>query len=743
MKQRLPLVLTLLAVCAAGLVAWLVLRDSGARAHQAAELEPNASAPLPDNQPLQLPAEEEAAPELPGEDAEPDQPRADQHVVAKPEYHIPDFTRVARGGAHIDIQLVDANDLPLSVNGFSASLWRAVGARWVREDAVVDARADVVRCVGLGLPGLEPTGLEPGNYEIVVTSESRGCARHAFSVGRGERRVERMRLPVWTRAVCFTFVHADGSPVRYLPWPPKVITESKDLEERSYPAIPGMAFRSPPTEPDPQHTGGGGGRGGGSGWVETRHKSDPPERYATDDGRWWVNVIAGCDNTVSFHFEEELWGQQSYSFTDDFTVTDSQTVVLNTAADFYDRVLNPGQVTESTEPGNRGILAPPAAAAFDPHTAPVDAGKTRLVLRVLAPCEVSVGVREPDGKRVLRTCARAGELHWIEFETREEVELEFQLPADIDAIYETLPITSGGVVYIERTLPIREVDLGALEFSPTLDAFAHAYSIEFALGRALCTTLHFQRADGRWRALERSDADLVPLRCTHTISGADRFHQPHNTYRTRVTDKGNSYLYSRSFYEADKVQCSPVTLTGEVPESDKSAAIAFRPRWENTLVLRAVAADGAGLPGAEGLIMEDPGFAVAEQVRRLSLAQPEPPRITRDNAVSYAAALESLDDTDASLRALIGEQAWEAFETREQRLWFARHGAWYHTRTRVSGDQHGYIVRQNCGLEPGKDYVLHLWANSRDDLRPDARIVFKASAEVTDLGAIELPAYED
>jgi hypothetical protein len=51
------------------------------------------------------------------------------------------------------------------------------------------------------------------------------------------------------------------------------------------------------------------------------------------------------------------------------------------------------------------------------------------------------------------------------------------------------------------------------------------------------------------------------------------------------------------------------------------------------------------------------------------------------------------------------------------------------------------VVTGSLKLEPGRVYVLYLWSNSRNELHPDARVVFKAAEGVTDLGAIRMPSY--
>ena len=192
-------------------------------------------------------------------------------------------------------------------------------------------------------------------------------------------------------------------------------------------------------------------------------------------------------------------------------------------------------------------------------------------------------------------------------------------------------------------------------------------------------------------------------------------------------------------------QFTPITLNGTWRKHEGDAAALLRggniqPRLDNAFCLRAVGDQGEGLPWVAGVIFEYAHDQTAQQVRQV-LARHDL-RIEPQDYAAYAAALAAAEaaPTETGLRELLGA-AYDRFETDRQRLWFARQGAWYGQGNRAFGDEHGYIATQKLKLEPGKVYVLYLWSQSRDDNRPDARVVFKAAQGVTDLGAIALPSY--
>ena len=123
-------------------------------------------------------------------------------------------------------------------------------------------------------------------------------------------------------------------------------------------------------------------------------------------------------------------------------------------------------------------------------------------------------------------------------------------------------------------------------------------------------------------------------------------------------------------------------------------------------------------------------------------AIPDLDSIATDTYADMFAELEETEESEraAKLKALIGEETFELFENDKPRIWFANNGSWYNSSMKIFTDNHGYMLTRQQ-LEEGKSYVLYLWSNSRDQMAPDKRVVFKAGKENTDLGVIRLPSY--
>lgn len=163
------------------------------------------------------------------------------------------------------------------------------------------------------------------------------------------------------------------------------------------------------------------------------------------------------------------------------------------------------------------------------------------------------------------------------------------------------------------------------------------------------------------------------------------------------------------------------------------------------LCLRAVSPGRGGLSHVCLALHPLEEDAVAQRLRakeqELGQERPNIVYLDRDTAAKLAAADDKTSDNE--LRDWLGETIYDALGERDLRLRFGKFGAWYDSRQQLESNEHGYVIAPQCRLEAGKQYVLYLWSRSRDDLKPDKRIVFTAGKDVTDLGAIELPWFEE
>lgn len=790
MKRVAPVVLLLLAGLAG--LWWLLQDDSRGRLPRNDVALDGAPVPrVPGPQPVVERPQAAPEPDAPAPLLDEPGPVAPAPATPEPELHQPDYgPRLRRGAARIEFELADAQGAAIPAQYCSVSLWRMLGSHWLKEEAGTQSGTGLVVCDGLGEQNIPGAGLEPGDYELDIHSNRYGAVRHRFTVMHGEKRREKLLLPNWTRTICFRFVHPDGSPVQWIKSPPAVTCTSPALpgQARSQPAD--VPLRLAPTDEPGLVTGGG--------WYSSRSSSERMQRsndsvYPTDDGRYWVRVFAGAENTVRFTLGT-LWGREEYTVTDTFTEArwDEVTVTLQTVADFAEQVAAL-EKRKADPPGGKQILAADTYNEFvrepqpyDPLTAPVRPHEQRLVVRVSANFDPIVEISY-DGKAMRGAMQRTGELFSAYFNDEKPAWFRITDGAMFATDWERVPeLAPGAATELSRTATASIVAIGSDGLTPTLRAFAHTLDFDIGLskapapkpvedpkitegatddivedpsdrpgqdlapnpndnprmqnpagGRVLRKVVLHQR-DGELRGeLRLGPSSLDAIAGDETLT--TRVHL-RGVARTRRAISGG---IEKSPDGRD--QFTPLTLNGTWRKHEGSAADLLRggniqPHLDSAFCLRAIGDQGEGLPWVAGVIFEHEHDTIAQQVRAV-LARHDL-RMEPEDRKAYAAGLAQVQaaPTEAGLRELIGN-AYDRFETDAQRLWYARHGAWYSARNKAFSDEHGYIASQAMNLEPGKVYVLYLWSHSRDDNQPDARIVFKAAPGVTDLGAIALPSY--
>lgn len=736
---------------------------------------PNAHQPAPRQPDTPAPADAQPGPQ-------PQQPATENPPAPEPALHVPDYGPLLyRGAARAEFELVDARGNPLGQVGLTVALWRQQGPFWLRDEATLNDARDRVICTGLGEEGIPGTGLEPGNYVLEIESNQAGRLRHGFSVGRGEVLNQRIQMPNWSRVVCFRFVHADGTPVSHLRAQPALATETPALEAVPRPA-PELAFlRQPPGSP---------ATGGGGGWRYYHGRSSAirkprKEWIPTDDGRYFLRLWAGAQNTVTFPLGD-AWGQAEYKVTDDFLDNrwDSFEVKLQTAPDFAQQLRQSGSL--DLPPGNRQVLdaVTDTPAPFDPMTAPMQELVGRLVLKL--DCNFEPVVQASfDGKVAARTFERAGDLWYFNYGSAGPVWWRVTDGGFYETPWERIVHQEGTPQVLQRSLRATLVPITAEGLSPTLRAFAHTLDFDIGLTkkgepgyeRAADDAVNVESGDTVVDDVEVDPTDVPPddprrqsphegtllqklilvqqqgrLEGTLRLGGERSTLPVEGSLTTRVHLRGAARFRRESSGSYSGVAGRPqpfsvVSLNGNWKREAGQGTVesllrtgTVQPHIERAFCLRVVGDDGQGLPWVVGIVQPYEVDDLAQRTRQTLLRTPVEVQTGIEDRDTYEKALAQAEGDEDKLRGLIGKAACAAFEAQDQRQWFARHGTWHAGGKPVFSDDHGYVVTPGDGLEPGRVYVLYLWGPSRNDLQPDARIVFRA-AGVTDLGVIALPSY--
>lgn len=743
MKRILPI--ALLLVVALALAAWL-LRPRPAPVNAGNAIFDRASVPA-DGSPLRARPEDPSQPERPAQPAPQDAPTAreeqPQPETREPLLHVPDHGELLwRGGARVAFELYDARGMRVDTGEInSMRVHRKLGSFGTTEDVTRDGTGNVLRAQGLGVAGGAYTGLEPGQYTLECESRRWGMLRHDFTVARGETRTDRVTLPLYERVIAFRFTHPDGTPVVWLRGGPSVIyAEVRADDSRSR---PDGVLRSPPGQPV---------TGGGRFWS-----SSPSGRpmdgalksvQATDAGRWYVRVVVGREGKVTFKLDEAIWGQAEFSVSSTFEEGswDDYVVELPTPADFA-QLLEPLEKQGQDNPGHRNLLAaPPAPRALDPLNDEISPGGARLLVGL--DCNVPALLEAiPVGSSSTYRFTPHADGWFLDVSTRAIVRCRATDGRWFSTPYWEMDPTGGGLVRDSRVVvaPLMRIDTQSL--GPTLRASTVATTLTLDPGSEpesksergnRATTVSGVFVPGRDAFIDVPwGGGLFDQRDTWTtaqlradFSGGARLMKPRRGGSS--VDQDGHTIYDAKVYslahELDLAQgFDGVAATG----------ITLQPK--PMLTLRAVGENGEGLPWVAGTLLEYEQDEFSQGLR--DALGGTHPRIEADHQAHAEAMATQGEAREAAIEALIGEEAARLLTQPDQREWYAKHGAWYDTSSRMQSQEHGYILHERR-LEPGKVYVLYLWSESRDDLKPDRRVVFKATEGVTDLGVITLPSYE-
>ncbi|MDC1142476.1 hypothetical protein OAU50_05250 [Planctomycetota bacterium] len=701
-------------------------------------------------------------------------------------FHEPNYGHLLqRGKGVVSFELFDANNKRVNVGETSANLRRILGDFAITDECRIDRNINRIVCDGLSTNGASPVGLEPGEYELTVTSGRWGNHRQRFHVMRGETRIERMQSEHFRRTICFYFADQHGQPVPWINGEPSVSCTSKELLPVSY-GVPKDDFLKLP--PDKSSDLGMTGWGSSS---SRRFRSDRTSyRYATDDGRFYFEVWAGAKNTVRFNLEESFWGTKEVVVTDTFidsrwelyqvtlTLPDEFTTHVEKLNEY--KLKTPGNRPEPTNPAK----SKPVKPDYHPETAPIRSGLGRVIISIDGPSTLQPeAMNVYDKYKKKRSCKRAHGIWYFVGKAQDRTQIR-AVGGSYQSEWQDVTLQDGQVTYASITANTGTITLNTSALPPTLNAAVNMVELQINSEKIVKRdpdTPHpnlatARKTDSPWNNPPIGTDFLRRYRFARdkNLYGTSLLYNPHRAfvgpeikwygYRTVLRTTARRRTRSgAAMYGADgRTPFDPITLKAEWKYVDGDASTLVQslqnaeisPFITELLALRVVGDNQEGLPWTQGVLLplEDDSLAQSVRTRMQNTPDGETPNLDAKNldkisALEYAAGLAGLEDVedtkeDAALKALIGESNYNAFNTSEQRHWFAKHGSWYDTSAKVFSDEHGYVLTRQHKLDEGEAYVLYLWSQSRDQLKPDKRIVFKATKDNTDLGVIRLPSYQ-
>lgn len=587
-------------------------------------------------------------------------------------------------------------------------------------------------------------------------------------LGRGERAKATLRLPGRRRVVTLRFLDQAGQPVPYLSSPPRFAAlHAVGIAGRPR---PGRILREPPHHP----------RGEAIYESEVSYsgsrKRITRRRFATDQGRYSVEVVAGARGRIFVPMRAGVFDNGAVSITSSFEGAEwSDKVIRVKLRPAYAERMARLEDGNSGDPGARSLLTRPAPAAtppVPPARDPFDAPDLRNdQFRLVASGPADAHPVLLTGKRRRSMTSHGNGLWSMNLSAG-----RYEIAASDGALFHPPAqefIGEGGrVVRIDLEAGRRSATL-AVRGSPTLNAWSAETTFALSPDRDSVTgrTVY----PSRTRPAERSGdqyvyASALSAAWREGIAESATLHvafQPHTRgalgYRDdgRITKPFDAHVDTLVLTDDERGRL----LAGRL-ELDLTSR---RRQADPPLLFRVLGDRGEGLPWVEGSIIPAEKDALAQAIRTATrnLVQESLPR-PRDlqkpadgeeimeeieieeevmeewggsgnfDAIQPVKAIPSRPSRE-TLRKRYGGPTIDAFDDEAlDRLW--RQGAWYDSHRRVASDRQGYVYKRGLRLTPGRLYVLYLWAASRNDLEPDRRLVFRATGGFTDLGIIQLPS---
>jgi hypothetical protein len=422
---------------------------------------------------------------------------------------------------------------------------------------------------------------------------------------------------------------------------------------------------------------------GSNWWASSAFRRRQTDRfkdvYATDEGRWYVPVVEGKQSTFSFWLHDELWGQVEVVFADDFTGPQwDEYIVTLNTPSDFALRLEAFNKLGDENPGHRDVRQRDTAPLHPALTTEHTTGPAPSADLDIARLDL-----RPLGPTAL---AFAQALH-------------VNIRALRGEAYKSFPSAPSEIPYL---------------ISPQGGEFA-----EFTWGD-----------DARYGG----HALWFAFQAQITLDGGCRLITPPYGPRSKRDSLGCAF--------------TPDVLKLPLLRPQKGESLAdFAARSPEVLckpmlTFRAVGESGEGLPWVEGTIVGLDQDGTAASVRETFNEQHVQPVLDESQRAELQHALSLRPNKRLSLiDRILGAEICSLLPLPEQREWYARHETWFDTGSRIFSQEHGYVLHE-CKLEPGRVYVLYLWSESRNDLKPDRRIVFKATEGLTDLGVITLPSYK-
>ncbi|MFT7619078.1 MAG: hypothetical protein ACI97A_002726 [Planctomycetota bacterium] len=682
---------------------------------------------------------------------EPDQPWAEV-TMASPDTPLEFGAAVKTGTGRAIFQVVDKLHQKLDAkSSFHARLFRKFGSYWSRQGLNHDLKTNVITCAGhVG------TGLEPGDYELTVSSPHYGNATKTFTVANGQGIRGFVDLPHWKRTIRLKYVDENGEPLHAIATKPRYFPPVTPQILKTW-ETPARVLAEPPaieeewTSYDEDFV------------IDDAYREDevqPGIAYLTKDGYWELQVYAGGNGWLVQHVATTA--EPSHHLRKESNFADAKWENYEIEVFYSDaeqRALETAQYMNGKTPGSY-VIPPPAP--FDPFDLErIPKNVHRLMFSSNHNEKLRIHARQTD-------VISDGPLVFVNRDSLAARRANYHALPDADDIsyMDMLYIQGNKVSYwysdgallrteellhdaqqimrakkisrVNTTINSRPLVLDATLPTPTSKAWARGLQVAWNLDESLV----------KWQRINLVQDDHFAVSTARVVPSTEfPFPNESITLLFQGEDTNSNRCLKWPLSEAKKVELTKGKLTCDA-----------QPKG---FIARAVNQDGVGLPWVEAALIDMDEVHVSMSLQRRQRVWKFQDRLNRHFTngpilVSFAdfgwenlaqgslveLGEEPPDYSVSDIKKMLPPDLFEELSSQEERRFFVKNYAWYDTHKKYSSDQRGYIVDWQTKLKPGKRYALFLWSNSRDHLSPDKTVIFTMTEGLKDLGAIRLPDYK-
>ncbi|PCJ62912.1 MAG: hypothetical protein COA79_01940 [Planctomycetota bacterium] len=663
-------------------------------------------------------------------------------VLTKQKYFYEiDKSKIKRYPGYASFLLLDRRSKIIALDAtIMVKLWRKLGPYTLQEDVFFSSKHSSIYC-----SGADYKGMEKGQYYLQIISKKYGSLQHSFEITNHKTNIKDiLYLPYYRKIISFNFVDSENQPIKYLSHLPEY-TPNYFSRLRNQPNIfEDSIFYD-------NHTAGFNRQSNSNKKLKKEKKKlNLPSKHLTDQGLLYFAVYVGnrarlkipFKNSkkylleVTSKFEEHHWNEYTIQVNNSksyLTYVDSVKKIKNKNDPGYKSLKQRLSINNQTKE-RKPFIVPNKIKSDQALTIFTINSNARLSLlyKKEQDSESAITIMPQNNKIFLNLSKKnLSNTRYINYAFTDK---KFYL-SDWQ-----LHIPNYGIKkYYRYSFFLKSIKL-ELESTPTLTELL--YNRTRVKGKNV-VNFNFKKSDDQLIL-----NSYIDLNATNNLNNYKKLKLYFNNY-TEIKKYNKLFnfnknhkqisFYSKSHTNYSTIAKSNLNITHKIIDKIKTGSYKFRNLIKG-VVFKVIDDNNAGLPWVEVAIF--PMEQKEEILKNLKLFNKHLDNQTRSTLLYWIKNRNKREIyRDYHPQTIISRN--EGFKLAEKLSpYFAIENNKKGSYKTIISDKRGYVFINKNNLAPGNNYVLYLYSNSREILNPDKILPFTATKGITDLGAIELPNYQ-